>query len=161
MRRSAAAALLPMPPKKSASASAKKPAAKNKEGNKGVEATGSPTEQWLQRQASALEQQADAAPAWLAAKHEWHQEQLRNILALLSSNVADSDSVLTAEFREGVEFYVSQFAADSEIGEDTFYDDTSMYADVLDSLQAAANKVEPPYQRKEDPPEVALVAQQI
>lgn len=62
---------------------------------------------------------------------------------------------LPTDFRENVEFYVSQLDADAS--EETFYDDRDLYLPLLTTTTAEAAE-EAPYQRVVDESEEALIA---
>eukprot|EP00927_Polykrikos_kofoidii_P019117 TRINITY_DN18911_c0_g1_i1.p1 TRINITY_DN18911_c0_g1~~TRINITY_DN18911_c0_g1_i1.p1 ORF type:complete len:362 (+),score=62.64 TRINITY_DN18911_c0_g1_i1:100-1086(+) len=142
-----------MAPKAKKTSSGPKASAK---ANGAAEASGSKDERWVRARASALAAQREAAVErgddWVEAPHLWHEDRLAEILRLLESGVVSS---LPDEFREGVEFYVSQFADGTDTSEETFYDDREIYTEIL---QKGVAPEQAPYVR---PPETVETEEAI
>ncbi|CAK9110286.1 unnamed protein product [Durusdinium trenchii] len=117
---------------------------------------GSADEKWVQSQLQALLRQRQSV-AWVQQQHLWHEEQLALVLEKLQSSSLPS---LSADFKEQVEFYVSQL--ESDMPEEAFYDDRELYFQLL-SPATAPNETDDtaPYQRSEDSEEAMLAAEKL
>jgi len=93
-----------------------------------------PEIKWLAKQQEALQGQAAAAGAepWLRDVHAWHQERLREVEDRFRSGAITS---LPEDFRDGVDFYVSQLADGQSVSQDSFYDDRELYGPVLSEVK--------------------------
>lgn len=108
---------------------------------------------WAQAQLEALQAQRSSGPGWLEEPHLWQEGQLEQLLDRIN---AGSLKEVPQEVREGVEFYISQYAAGQETEEDAFYIDRELYSDVL----APVPEDEPsaPYVRATSLPEEVAAA---
>ncbi|CAJ1402559.1 unnamed protein product [Effrenium voratum] len=129
-----------MAPKKSGKAKAK-PKAENE--NKEI--------QWLESTLEKLALQQQKGPEWLKEPHEWHKEQLEELRSRLEGGLKSP-----SELREGLDFYLSQFEDGQAVGEDEFYIDKELYAELL--APVVEEKLAPYLRRPATEEEQATVA---
>lgn len=107
---------------------------------------------WVAKQLELLREQRDNGPPWLREHHGWHEEQLEALTAALGDG---SVAAVPGEVREGVVFYLSQFADGTP--EDAFYSDPELYAEV--SKPKVEAKDLQPYVRAASLPEAVAAAE--
>ncbi|CAE8592856.1 unnamed protein product [Polarella glacialis] len=121
-----------------------------------------PDEKWLNGQLKQLEAQRAASSSdgdWVLEPHQWHEARLNEVLARLLKGSLVS---LPAEFREGVEFYVSQLAdGPSALAPDAFYDDRELYALLPQDTAGVGGENEVAYQRPADDEEALKAIEKI
>eukprot|EP00931_Biecheleriopsis_adriatica_P059016 TRINITY_DN35241_c0_g1_i1.p1 TRINITY_DN35241_c0_g1~~TRINITY_DN35241_c0_g1_i1.p1 ORF type:complete len:322 (-),score=71.48 TRINITY_DN35241_c0_g1_i1:9-974(-) len=85
---------------------------------------------WVRSQLAKLGEQKSSGPPWLDEPHSWHEEQLEELVARLSSGTVPA---LPKDFKEGIADYLTQFD-DQDVSEDAFYIDRELYSELLAPL---------------------------